>query len=151
MDFYKWLLDETKRVKKLPSQPSSKKTAPIAHADVDRWLKSVDGLAKDLTALKDAKLKAKGKMDQIGKSKPEDRVEKDKDVEKDEKSGKAERTQPKGDKEILSLPEPKITKTDRQSRRADAEDSTDVKRVIEDKPTQRSTKVKRVDAEEDRQ
>ena len=65
------------------------KTHPVAHTDIDRWLKSVDGLAKDLKALQAAKEKAKGKMDDIGKKnnpskKPEDKDMKDKD-KKDKK------------------------------------------------------------------
>ena len=72
------------------------KTHPVAHTDIDRWLKSVDGLAKDLKALQAAKEKAKGKMTDIGKKynpekKPEDKPE-DKDVkEKDKKSIKPEK------------------------------------------------------------
>jgi hypothetical protein len=108
----------------------AKKSASVAHTDIDRWLKSVDGLAKDLSALKDAKAKAKGKMDQIGKSKPKP----------NEDEGEVPK-QPDEDRKILSLrskpnekdPEQKEPKP-RQLRRPDAEDSTDVKRVIDDQP-----------------
>jgi len=177
MNFSEWLIDEARRGRKpmpnqltlfdrddfVPKKPAKKKISSVAHADIDRWLKSVDGLAKDLSALKDAKLKAKGKMDQIGKpksDKPEEKpIEKEKDDEKSGLERKAvERPRPEADRKVLSLrsksdskpkSEPK-SKPDRQLRRADAEDSTDVKRVIEDRPTPRKPKsTKSVDMEKD--
>jgi hypothetical protein len=77
--FFDWIFEE------------GKKPASIAHADIDRWLKSVDGLAKDLKDLKNAKDKTKGKMDQIGKkfkgNVPDKPIEKspDKSIDKDKK------------------------------------------------------------------
>jgi hypothetical protein len=147
---------------------TKKKISSVAHTDIDRWLKSVDGLAKDLNALKDAKLKAKGKMDQIGKpksDKPDDKsVEKEKDDnEKPRLEPKAaERPRPEADRKVLSLrskPDSKSgrepdskpkQKPDRQfrMRRPDAEDGTDVKRVIEDRPAPRKSKPKSIDTEE---
>lgn len=59
--FSEWAkLEETKTAKKA-------KIAPVAHTDIDRWLKSVDGLAKDLMSLKQAKDKSQTKLDQIKK------------------------------------------------------------------------------------
>jgi hypothetical protein len=141
---------------------TKKKISSVAHTDIDRWLKSVDGLAKDLNALKDAKLKAKGKMDQIGKpksDKPDDKpIEKEKDD--NEKPGlepkAAKRPRPEADRKVLSLrskPDSKSerkpnskSKPDRQfrMRRPDAEDSIDAKRVIEERPAPR----KSIDTEE---
>jgi hypothetical protein len=155
----------------VPKKPAKKKISSVAHTDIDRWLKSVDGLAKDLSALKDAEAKAKGKMNQIGKpksDKPEEKpIEKEKDNEKPGLERKAvERPRPEADRKVLSLrskpdskperepkPEPK-SKPDRQfrMRRPDAEDSTDVKRVIEDQPAPRKSKPKsgkNVDMEKD--
>lgn len=198
MNFSEWLIDEARRGHKphpdqrtlfdrgdfVPKKaaPAKKKAAPakkkissVAHTDIDRWLKSVDGLAKDLSALKDAESKAKGKMNQIGKpksDKPDDKpIEKEKGNEKPGLERKAaERPRPEADRKVLSLrskpdakperepkPKPKPeqkSKPDRQfrMRRPDAEDSTDVKRVIEDRPAPRKSKpkaVKNVDVEED--
>jgi hypothetical protein len=95
-----YFLDEKKQfVRFRKSRP-----VPITHDDIDRWLKSVDGLAKDLKDLKDAKEKAKKKMVEIGKKyKPEQKpVEKEK--KEDEKTGEkdtVERTRTKSDKGIL--------------------------------------------------
>ena len=62
-----------------------KKQTPVAHADIDRWLKSVDGLAKDLKDLQAAKTKAKDKMSQIGQKFKPDSDKSNKDDEKDVK------------------------------------------------------------------
>lgn len=60
--FSEWAkLEETKGPKK------KAKITPVAHTDIDRWLKSVDGLAKDLISLKKAKEKSQVKLDQIKK------------------------------------------------------------------------------------
>jgi len=188
MNFSEWLIDEARRGHKphpdqrtlfdrgdfVPKKvaPTKKKISSVAHTDIDRWLKSVDGLAKDLSALKDAESKAKGKMNKIGKPKS-DKPDDDKPIEKEKDNEKpgferkaAERPRPEADRKVLSLrskpdskperepkPEPK-SKPDRQfrMRRPDAEDSTDVKRVIEDRPAPRKSKpkaVKNVDMEND--
>jgi hypothetical protein len=185
MNFSEWLIDEARRGHKphpdqrtlfdrgdfVPKKvtPTKKKISSVAHTDIDRWLKSVDGLAKDLSALKDAESKAKGKMNQIGKPKSDRPDEKEKDNEKPGLERKAaERPRPEADRKVLSLrskpdskperepkSEPKSkpkSKPDRQfrMRRPDAEDSTDVKRVIEDRPAPRKSKpkaVKNVDME----
>lgn len=66
------------------------KILPIAHTDIDRWLKSVDGLAKDLQDLKRAREKAwrqpkkKPLIKNIDKNIDKNKDEKNKD-EKDEK------------------------------------------------------------------
>jgi hypothetical protein len=76
---------------------------PITHDDIDRWLKSLDGLAKDLQDLKDAKEKAKKKMVKIGeKYKPEQKSV-DKEKKEDEKPGQkdVERSRSNSDKGIL--------------------------------------------------
>ena len=115
------------------------KSASVAHTDIDRWLKSVDGLAKDLNALKDAKAKAKGKMDQIsGKSKPKPNDEDEEAIDPKQLDRKILSLQSKPEKEPeqkqkQKQPEQKEPKP-RQFRRPDAEDSTDVKRVIDDRP-----------------
>jgi len=96
-----YFLDEKKQFMRFKkSRPT-----PIAHDDIDRWLKSLDGLAKDLQDLKDAKEKAKKKMVKIGeKYKPEKKsIEKEK--KEDEKTGQkdvAERSRTKSDKGVLS-------------------------------------------------
>ena len=70
------------------------KTHPVAHTDIDRWLKSVDGLAKDLKALQAAKEKAKGKMDDIGrKNNPEKKPKEKDDKDKDKKDKIPEKPQ----------------------------------------------------------
>lgn len=174
MNFSEWLLDEGRRghkphpdqrtlfdrgdfvpPKKALPRPVKKKVASIAHTDIDRWLKSVDGLAKDLSALKNAKSKAKEKMDQVGKpTKPDEdkSIEKEKDNEKSGLERKTpERSRSEADREILPLrskSKPKPPKPD-QFKRTDAEDSTDVKRVIEDQPVPRKSKVaKRINSKE---
>lgn len=113
----------------------SKKSASVAHSDIDRWLKSVDGLAKDLNALKDAKAKAKGKMDQIGKFKP-----KSSEVI-DSKQSDRKSLSPKPEKKPEL--ERKDSKPNRQFR--DEEDSLDVKRVIEDRPNLKKSKPSNVE------
>ena len=53
MSFSKWI-----------SESKKSQVTPI-HADVDNWLKSVDGLSKDLAILKTAKEKVQEKIKQI--------------------------------------------------------------------------------------
>jgi len=172
MNFSEWLIDEARRGHKphpdqrtlfdrgdfVPPKKAlvKKKISSVAHTDIDRWLKSVDGLAKDLSALKDAKDKAKGKMDKIGKPKPEEQLDKPK--EKDERNA-VKRPRPEADRVLSPRSKPDTkekppeskSKPDRQfrMRRPDAEDSTDVKRVIEDRPTPRKSKsIKKVEDED---
>lgn len=69
--------------------PKKAKISVVAHTDIDRWLKSVDGFAKDLQALKVAKEKSQAKLDQIKKKykpEPEEKDQKplEKPVEKDQ-------------------------------------------------------------------
>lgn len=75
MDFNHWLTNEEKRkiaIRK-PLRLLGKKVS-VAHSDIDLWLKSVDVLAKDLSDLKDAKEKAKAKMNKISKSTDKEKV-----------------------------------------------------------------------------
>lgn len=65
--------------------PKKAKISVVAHTDIDRWLKSVDGFAKDLQALKAAKEKSQAKLDQIKKKYKPEPSEKDKSLEKDQK------------------------------------------------------------------
>jgi len=53
-------INEIKAVKKA-------KITMVTHTDIDRWLKSVDGFARDLQDLKKAKEKSQSKLDQIKK------------------------------------------------------------------------------------
>jgi hypothetical protein len=62
--------------------PKKKKSVVVQHQDIDRWLKSVDDLAKDLKDLQLAKDKAKEKMKLIQNKFNE------KDKKQDDKSGK---------------------------------------------------------------
>lgn len=172
MNFSEWLIDEARRAHKShPDQrtlfnrddfvppkkarPAKNKTASIAHKDIDRWLKSVDGLAKDLNALKNAKLKAKGKMDQVGNPNSDKTIEKEKEKDKPRIDRKSDKESPdliqsKPVSKPKPKPEPK-SKPNRQftMRRTDAEDSTDVKRVIEGRPPRKSKSNKNIDMEKD--
>ena len=124
MNFSDWLIDETK--KKLPIRTAKKKVSSIAHADIDRWLKSVDDLAKDLNDLKKSKIKFKSKMDQIGKSKIDEPDTTDKNSSKKERSKDTE-----------------IDKDSDSELSSDAEDGTDVK-VIDDKSNQNKSNQKKL-------
>jgi len=103
--FSEWVLDEGRQAGLRP-----KKHAAVPHTDIDRWLKSVDGLAKDLKDLQGAKKKAQDKIDQIGrKYKPEDKPEEKPDEKKpddkhrEEKPDERKPKQPrlKADREVL--------------------------------------------------
>lgn len=78
MHFSEWFrFDELKKIK----------PAAIKHVDIDRWLKSVDGLARDLQDLKKAKEKSQVKLAQVKKKfepllKANDTVQKNKDINK---------------------------------------------------------------------
>ena len=87
--FSNWLvdLDEAK-----VAVPRKKKVAAVAHSDIDRWLKSVDGLAKDLKDLQAAKTKAKDKMAKIGKKFKPEVKEKQENEPKDGKATERTRT-----------------------------------------------------------
>lgn len=88
MNFNDWI--EINEIK----APKKPKISVIAHSDIDRWLKSVDGFARDLQDLKKAKEKSQAKLDQIGKKykpepdgkpedgKPEDGKPQNKELEK---------------------------------------------------------------------
>lgn len=81
MNFCDWIeLNELKTPKKA-------KAALVTHTDIDRWLKSVDGFAKDLQDLKKAKEKSQSKLTQIKKKYDPEKIEKpelkpEKEVEK---------------------------------------------------------------------
>ena len=66
-----------------PGKGADSKTANVPHTDIDRWLKSVDGLAKELTDLKGAKAKAADKMSKIDKKYNPDKPSGKKDKKKD--------------------------------------------------------------------
>lgn len=61
MNFIDWI--EINEIK----APKKAKISVVAHSDIDRWLKSVDGFARDLQDLKKAKEKSQAKLDQIKK------------------------------------------------------------------------------------
>ena len=116
--FSEWMtIDEAKRIvsAKVAVRPK-KQHAAVPHTDIDRWLKSVDGLAKDLKDLQGAKKNAEDKMKQIGqKYKPDDadKPEKKPDDKHDDKHDKhdiekpndrkpVKRPRPESDREVLS-------------------------------------------------
>ena len=123
MNFSDWLIDETKKKLSVPVRTAKKKVSSIAHTDIDRWLKSVDDLAKDLNDLKKSKIKFKSKMDQIGKSKT-DEPDTDKNSSEKERSKDIEIDKDSDSESELS---------------SDAEDGTDVK-VTDDKSKQNKSK-----------
>lgn len=82
----------------------SKKVAAVPHQDIERWLKSVDELSKELKELQLLKTKTKQKIDKISK-KDENKPEKDKDLNKPDKDLN------KPDKSILNKPEKDFEKT----------------------------------------
>lgn len=78
MNFCNWIeLNEIKT-------PKKSKTSVVTHTDIDRWLKSVDGFAKDLQDLKRAKEKSQSKLDQIKKKYVPEKEKDQKPVEKDQ-------------------------------------------------------------------
>lgn len=78
-----------------------KKVASI-HPDMDKWLLSIDGLAKDLADLEKAKKKAKNKMDLIGSINLSQKDKSsDKEDEKEDNSSK-EKEKTSKEKEDLS-------------------------------------------------
>jgi hypothetical protein len=96
MEFLEWMLnlDEVKAL----AHPKKAKIAPVAHTDIDRWLKSVDGLARDLQDLKKAKGKSQDKLDQIKKKytpeKPEEKPEEKPDFDKSDEKDKLQKKIP---------------------------------------------------------
>lgn len=120
--FCEWTVDEAKRVLPVKAlvRPKKDKHAAVPHTDIDRWLKSVDGLAKDLKDLQGAKKKAQDKMNQIGqKYKPEDKPDEKKPDEKkpDEKEKhndrKPKQPRPDADREVLHRPDDRKDRPDR--------------------------------------
>lgn len=78
MEFKDWFLLHEK-----------KKTTPAVHHDVDDWLKSVDGLKKELETLKDVMTKKQPAPDEKVPVKPADKKpEEKKPDDKDKKEGK---------------------------------------------------------------
>lgn len=123
MKFSEWLLES----KALPNLMHKKKIASVAHADIDRWLKSVDGLAKDLATLKNAKEKAKDKITQIGQNKSEKPEEIEK-LEKPEKPEQPEKVDVKPSDQKNIVNQEKI-KPPRKVRPPNSEEGIDVKRI----------------------
>jgi hypothetical protein len=124
MNFFDWLM-EVKRVFPVKERPKKRKIASVAHTDIDRWLKSVDGLAKDLEALKSVKDKVKGKMDQISKSNSSSKTISDDEKQKSDQELKFDKNK-KNDQEPIKQP--------------DIEDNSDVKRTRQ--PISRNAKNK---------
>lgn len=127
-----------------PARLKKHKVAAVAHDDIDRWLKSVDGLAKDLSALQAAKDKAKGKMDQIGKKyKPE---EKEKDTGKEEKQVKKPI-----EKKVVEKPvpeKPRFEKPQPEKKQLEKRPQKKLEPDIEEKPKLRKPILKRQKPEE---
>lgn len=100
---------------------NEKKVTTIVRSDIDRWLKSVDGLARDLQDLKKAKDKSQARLDQIKKKYIPDIEKDDNKVTNDKKEKDAENEvkeleldKEKNEKPIIL---PRNTKTDRNIKR----------------------------------
>ena len=100
---------------------NEKKVTTIVRSDIDRWLKSVDGLARDLQDLKKAKDKSQARLDQIKKKYIPDIEKDDNKVTNDKKEKDAENVvkeleldKEKNEKPIIL---PRKTKTDRNIKR----------------------------------
>lgn len=108
---------------------NEKKVTTIVHSDIDRWLKSVDGLARDLQDLKKAKDKSQAKLDQIKKKYVPDIEKDDNKVANDQKEKEdevkelevkeLELDKEKNEKPIIL---PRNSKTDRNIKRKVADD-----------------------------
>ena len=73
--------------KKRKKIEESKAKVPVIDQNVDKWLKSIEGLSKDLEDLEKAKKSVRNKLDQIKDKYNTNSVKKD-DIEKDEKDKK---------------------------------------------------------------
>lgn len=129
MSFLEWINRKGDILIEAPIRLKKKKVTAISHSDIDRWLKSVDGLAKDLKALQKAKEKAQLKISKIGQK------YKDKAIEREEKSDK----QSEKDKDVTFPKKPVLDK------RLKPEETPVVKPVI--KSRIKSTKSSKKDLE----
>ena len=106
---------------------NEKKVTTIVHSDIDRWLKSVDGLARDLQDLKKAKDKSQAKLDQIKKKYvPDDNKvandQKEKDAEDEVKELEVKELELDKEKNEKPIILPRNSKTDRNIKRKVADD-----------------------------
>jgi hypothetical protein len=116
MTFAEWeqQFDEGKRLAMRPKKPLA-----VTHSEIDRWLKSVDGLAKELKDLSVIKKKALEKMNKIPKSKTK---EPEKPIKQNEKPENAD--EKRNDLAVArkSKPEPKPKpKSGREQEKPDVE------------------------------
>lgn len=166
--FSEWMtVDEAKRIvpRKVAMRPK-KQHAAVPHTDIDRWLKSVDGLAKDLKDLQGAKKNAEDKMKQIGQKykpedadkpeeKPDDKHDKH-DIEKSDDRKPIKRPRPDSDREVLPSKDRKREAPPKRDKRpmgraADDEpiDSPKTKRERPERPERRRPERMPVPEDED--